>query len=1010
LWFIQSALQIALRLSRTIVHRSSGSFVRLPLVALLVLGVVAGLVSPERVAGAPEVKERMTIVVLDQSGSMRLDLPEKRPRTKASDPLGLRCSAVRLLADLATTRDSLGLIKLESHDDTTDSTADRTAEVLLAPMAMGTAQSRDMFKAKVDCDHATNNTPIADALLKAYEQLAAAKRDRGSSFVGRVILLTDGDPQPQRETQLQEIAQLLPHFAQEGWPISTVGLKLRSNGNRVAIDLLQRIAGVTSGRAYGDIDDPLKLQSVFVDFFAQQTGRSLIPGAITQLKPTGETRVGVADYATRIDVLVAKSNPHAEISLRQPGPNYSEVAENGPGVDLFSNGDSYYAAFSIDKPITGVWSVRATQPTELIVNVLVESHIQLRLENAEVPRASNEPLLIEARFYNRQDDDVYTPATVRGADVGAVATIGEHTYSVPLRDDGSAPDVAANDGLYAGTLTLDSVDDGLAVADVVLTAKAADAEYTDHRSLGLVAVPVVRLAEDTSTLRLAPGSPIDIPLQLTIGQRSAAPAGWDIAARQMIAGELRRVDVRHEGDTFIVRLLPLSDDQEEYDFETDLIGIEQNAGLKRLREPLRVRVVFQPMLKLYDAAIDVVPIGWPITLTAALLKSFNAPAPLRAPLQLNVSYENEPAYAVSRVQDDGSGAFHYTFVPEKPGRYRFTLLPPSDQLVDPVTQDVVVASIPEVRWQPPIASNTPLIVRAVQWRWLDRLRRVPLAGLPADWLFSSYRSEPVRVAGVASRGDEPYTGTLELSLHNAAGAVVATETVADGQIATSWDVPADNYQLGIAFPDAFAPQFGCCRTEASLLVMRPQAEWDGRIAGGIAGAEMLVLLSVVVVARYFLSPKPQPGNKLIFTVAGKEWAVDLKGEQGFALFRPSRVNLTRYFRLRNRTTPGWPKHGIARVTRDGVEFKGYSVPTQNKSIDGYTVRYQPRSPNHSQGLRKPISRTVANVSVRRDHARQPDVVGRLLGRLGVGSRRPRAGTKGNRSTRQRPLSSSHKRR
>src|SRR5437868_7702914 len=92
----------------------------------LTVWIAAALLLPYSTARAADVKDRVTIIVLDQSGSMRLDLPEKQPRTKASDPLGLRCSAVRLLADLATTRDSLGLVKLESHDDKTGPTADRT--------------------------------------------------------------------------------------------------------------------------------------------------------------------------------------------------------------------------------------------------------------------------------------------------------------------------------------------------------------------------------------------------------------------------------------------------------------------------------------------------------------------------------------------------------------------------------------------------------------------------------------------------------------------------------------------------------------------------------------------------------------------------------------------------------------------------------------------------------------------------------------------------------------------
>src|SRR4051794_20676708 len=123
---------------------------------LLAWFAAASLIHPPAVPSAAASTDRVTVVVLDQSGSMRLDLPEKKPVTKASDPHGLRCSAVRLLADLASDHDSLGLVKLESHDDKTGAAADSTAEVLMSPEPMGIAQNRAAFKSKVDCDRATN--------------------------------------------------------------------------------------------------------------------------------------------------------------------------------------------------------------------------------------------------------------------------------------------------------------------------------------------------------------------------------------------------------------------------------------------------------------------------------------------------------------------------------------------------------------------------------------------------------------------------------------------------------------------------------------------------------------------------------------------------------------------------------------------------------------------------------------------------------------------------------------
>lgn len=971
----------------------------------LTICIAVVLFLPDGTARAAAMKDRVTIVVLDQSGSMRLNLPTKQPRTKASDPLGLRCSAVRLLADLATTRDSLGLIKLESHDDKTGPTADRTAEVLIAPTPMGTAQSRDAFKAKVDCTQATNNTPIADALQQAYDLLAAVAQARGNNtFEGQVILLTDGDPQPQRDVQLREIDQLLPRFARQHWSISTVGLKLRANKNTIAINLLQKIAGATQGRAYDDVDQPLQLQNVFIDFFAQQTGRSLLAGITEHLTPNGESRVSVADYALRIDVLVAKSDPNAQISLRRPGPDYSEVSESASDVELFSTSDRYYAAFSIAKPIKGVWSIRVDRPTDVIVNVLVESHIQVRLENAEITRPSNEPLLIQARFYNRQDDGTAMPATVPNASVNVDVKIRARAYAVPLRDDGQPPDAAPNDGLYTGVLTLDPVasEEGPATADVTLTAKVADAEYTDHRSLQLAAVPAIAPALDEDALRLPPGNPIEVPLQLMLGQRRIDPTGWQVLVRQTLAGEQRRVDVRQQNGIFVATLLPQTDDQETYVFDADIVGVDQNAGLKRVQQNMQVRVVFQQTLKLYYSVLGAVPVGAPITMTAALLRSFDTPAPLRAPLQLNVQRDDEPAQPISGVQESGRGFFAYRFVPRLPGQYHFTLLPPDGSTLTAVKQDVVVAPIPEVRWQSQSAKDARLLVRAAQWPWLDRLRRVPLARWPADLLFPSARSESVQLGGQAWSGEQLYTGTLALTLLAADGTPIHTETVSDGAITAAWDLPSGDYRLDVEFPGAFAPPIVCCRSETPLTVVRDVPLSDlGRFAGIVAG-EALVLLLLGIIARYVFSPRPLAGDRLIFTVNGKELAVDLKGEQRFAILWPSQIKLTNYFRRRNRSNPGLPKQGRARTTRDGVEFNGQTVPKgQNKQIDGSVVRYEPgwlRSKTAGGRKGQPPSRRLGSAAAqapttRTQHASSAGWLSRLMKSLGLGRRKPSGQTR-----------------
>lgn len=914
---------------------------------LAVLLVSTLLTGQARAMQVP-VKERVTIVVLDQSGSMRLDLNQRKPPTKASDPQGLRCSAVRLLADLATTRDSLGLVKLESHDDKTDSTADRTAEILLPPLAMGTDQARITFKNKIDCDHATYNTPIADSLKKAYELLETVERQRGlQSFEGRVLLLTDGEPAPMGSTQIDEINGLLPQFAAKQWSVSTVGLKLRANKLQRAILLLERVATRTGGKSFGDVDEPLELQNIFLEFFAQQVGRSLQRGNPETLQPNGEHTIQVADYAQHIDILVAKDNPDARITLQRP--DFTEVTANATGLELFSNDDRFYAAFSIDAPVAGAWSIHTDRPTSVIVNVLVASDLKIRLEQTQQVRPSNQPLLLEARFYSTSLDGQAMPAAVHNAEVTARVELLGQPYTVQLHDNGNPPDRAANDGLYTAALTPASLEneDNRVSANIELTGKTGDAVFTDHATLPLVALPSATFVETDGTLRLAPGTPIEVPLQLQVGRHVVSPEGWMVRVRQKVGDETRTLDAPRRGDYFVVTLEQLAEDQREYVFDVDVVGVEQNAGLERLGQALSMQVIFQPTLKLYFDPPRSLPVNQPIQLSAALLKSYNTTTPITTPLRVNVQRNDDPAQPIQQVEGDGKGYFTYTYIPERPGRYRFTLLPPPDQLLAPITKEVSVEAIPEVRWEKTLVSGTALTLHPTSWAWLDLWRKVPLVGPITALPLRRFQSEQVVLRGDILRDSQPYTGTVVLSLLGPNGTTVLTETVTTSSFGTAWDVPPGSYQLQALMDHVFAPGIACCQSEIPLTIEQVQPPLGQTIlAAGTLGTEALLLLLMFLTSRWFFSPRPRHGDKLMVTIKGTPRPINLKTEQKWGFLRPRDIDLTAAFRQRG---ADWPKQGRVRFLAESIEYNGQSIPTKSakskevippKQVDGHFVLFE----------------------------------------------------------------------
>ncbi|MEI7644601.1 MAG: choice-of-anchor X domain-containing protein [Chloroflexales bacterium] len=894
----------------------------------LILCVAANILFQQGVAAAEPARDRVTIVILDQSGSMGL-----AGVSDGTDPEGLRCSAIRLLADLGTTSDTLGLIRLSSQDSTNVGIAD----VLLPPQRMGNREASQRFKDKVDCLNPQNYTPMADSLRKAYEQLAAVEQERGSkSFEGRVLLLTDGEPAPDPTTQIAEIDQILPTFASKSWPVSTIGLRLSQTP--MAIELLQKIAVETKGTLYGDVEQPLELQNIFVEFFAQQTGRSFLPGSYADLSPYGEFAVNVADYATHIDILVAKGVPEAAISLQRP--DLSEVSEQGQGVQIF--GDPYYAVFSITDPMPGRWSVHTNQDTPAIVNMLVDSSLSVRLENGSAIRASNQPLILIARFYNKDLNGDIHPVSIQNAAVTAIITVQGLSSTIQLHDDGQSPDQVANDGLYSGIVMpgLDANDTHPVTASVSISAQSGDARYTDQTTIQLVAVPQVVLDEDT--VRLAPESQIDVPLHLQIGKQQIDIGSWSLKVRQLVAGTMQPLDVRLHPNRFVVTLVRQPDEQQPYNISVDLIGINHNDGLEWLGQTMALRVVFVPTLKLYYEGVDTVPVGRPITLTAALLKSFNQAVP-GEPLRLTVEHNDKPTQVITSVQAIDQGHFSYTFSPPEPGRYRFTLLPPADQALDPQVREITVAALPEVRWQTSVSTDDSLLAYPAQWIWLDQLRRIPLLGWLLTLPLGSYQSEPTQLGGTVVREGQPYSGTATLALLRPDGTTVLSDPVAGGSIAARWQIPPGDYQLSLTIPDAFPPGVQCCQTSTRLHVIGADPPLDQRIAAClILWLEALPLLGL----RWLTSPRPKHGDKLFITVHTGPQPTDLAKEQTrfMGFLRPRRINLTPSFQRRGGTKAGWPKSGVVHMTREGITFEREPVPPKDTMIKGHRMRYEPSKP------------------------------------------------------------------
>lgn len=921
---------------------------KLLLLAALALNLGVALPMPHPTVSAQADSARVTIIVLDQSGSMVLDAPDAAPPTQASDPQGLRCSAVRLLADLATARDALGLIRLETKSASVDDLDAQT--VVSPPMVMGTAQARARFRELVRCDDARHNTPIADALQRAFTELEQVAQARASEpFIGQVLLLTDGAPAPQSQRQRESIDQLTPQFKQRGWAISTIGLRLLANGKPGAASLLQAIAARTGGRDFGDVDDPNTLQQVFLDFFAQQTGRSLAPGSRQQLIPTDEITLNVPDYATRIDVLVAKESPDATISLHQPGPSYTSISDSLAGVTLVSQDDPFYAAFSIERPLRGEWSVHSDRDVSVTVSVLIESEIAVRLDDAQRVRAANEPLILEAQFFARDPAGQMQPAAIQDADVLARVTIREQVEELRLRDDGQAPDSVAGDSHYTGALPPSTAEltEPLA-ASVTITARTGEAVYDHRATLQLVPVPAVALA--TEAIRIAPDQPIEARVELRLGQVTVPLEGWQIIARQHVGAALEQRPTRQEGDRLVVSLVPLAEGQREYRIELDLIGADQHSGLQRLRQPLRLTVDLVPTLRLALDDAELWPTGRPITITAALLQGFGRPASLAEPLTLQVERAGAVVSSLHGVAGAEPGIFVYTLRPERAGAYALKLLPPPGVAAEAVARTIRVASVPEVRWAMQAEAQGTLAAHVQSWELVDG-GIYQLVGLR--------RSAQLTLAGEVLRDGLPYTGTLAAALVATSGTTLLQAQASAGLIALSGPMPGGVYRLVASAPGLFPPQLACCETSQPFMIVASAppsgAIWAAR--GQLLGWTVGLLLLLLVGRYHWLKAWGLvllSGDRLGYRVDGRERALDLRAAQGWRHFlfpqqtRLSKELIRRRIYQGRRAPPTIQDLAVRQARRTVIELNGQPLAAATEQggatrvlKDSAIVRYLP---------------------------------------------------------------------
>ena len=383
----------------------------------------------------------VTVIVLDMSGSMA-----------QNDPAGLRCSAANAYIDLSGPGNFVGVVGLDNNDNATGGPHNfDLAQKWADPTELATDAARSGLRATIkdkshDCKPDAN-TPTYDALNKASDMLAASTQ--GGKLSGSVILLTDGDPQPNSSDQTSAIqSDLAPKFKTHGWQVDTIALGSSSSFHGFLSDL----SNATAGKFYDDSKgpvagvSPLNLEHFFVDIFQLRNGRT--PGAT--IPPTAlsggtvQRNFAVGNFDSHLDVITVKDQPNTTVTVT--APNGQTIPPDVAGT--FVAQDPHYTIFAIDNPESGNWQLNVSGGGQFLMDSLVVSRLSLSIDSPTKGHAEplGQPVTISASLRDGGNAIVGGQFALK-AMVAFAGNTGGSSREVLLSDPN-------NSGNYTGTLTI----------------------------------------------------------------------------------------------------------------------------------------------------------------------------------------------------------------------------------------------------------------------------------------------------------------------------------------------------------------------------------------------------------------------------------------------------------------------------------------------------------------------------------------------------------------------------
>ncbi|MEW5938923.1 MAG: VWA domain-containing protein [Chloroflexota bacterium] len=489
--------------------------------------------APSVALSSPVKAERAAVIlIVDNSGSM-----------KASDPGGLRFTAVQMMISLLDEEDSVGVVLFS------------TASQPLTEGLVSISGNRTELLKRIQPSAASGYTDMKSALEAARQMLRSQAAAEGTDT--SVILLTDGKPEIENPYASYE-QETLDSAHALGVPIFAIGLT--SNAD---LNFLSRLASGTGGfvipadQSSDLLDAYLRALSAIKDRTVIGEGRSNSPGeARLEIDPA------LAPYVEKASFVLSKPESVTATFLT---PDGQAISAGDPQATFSLLDDPRFVVVTITRPAGGAWTFELDGYGEVMARAILYSRLRSEIISPIGFQKAGEPVPIIVRLVEEQRDGSIL-RIIGEAEFSAEITLPDGTLDGLDRfyDDGTHGDLSAGDGEYT-RLYADTTQEGK--YRLAVRGRKGSVPIEQEAEFRVVRFPALVIDSPTGEFDFR-DRPLQIQARLAGGSPSTLDSGEVFALVTSPSGASREIPLDNTGGVYVGEYLPPEDGDYAIQVET----------------------------------------------------------------------------------------------------------------------------------------------------------------------------------------------------------------------------------------------------------------------------------------------------------------------------------------------------------------------------------------------------------------------------------------------------------